>query len=54
MADDLLLIDAPTEHVRLLTLNRPDALNTMTAELCGALHDELDRVAADRSCARSS
>ena len=26
----------------------------MTAELCGALHDELDRVAADRSSAPSS
>jgi enoyl-CoA hydratase/carnithine racemase len=46
----LLLADAPSEHVRVLTLNRPDALNAMTAELCGALHAELDRIAADRAC----
>jgi enoyl-CoA hydratase/carnithine racemase len=36
--------------VRVLTLNRPDARNAMTSELCGALHEELDRVAADRAC----
>src|SRR5213076_3080251 len=38
------------EHVELLTLNRPDELNAMTADLCAALHSELDRLAADRSC----
>jgi enoyl-CoA hydratase/carnithine racemase len=42
--------DSPSEAVRVLTLDRPDALNAMTAELCGALHEELDRIAADRSC----
>jgi enoyl-CoA hydratase len=36
--------------VQVLTLNRPDALNAMTAELCEALHEELRGVAADRSC----
>jgi enoyl-CoA hydratase len=46
----LLLTAAPSEHVRVLTLNRPDALNAMTAELCRALHAELDRIAADRAC----
>src|SRR3954465_7202090 len=42
--------DSPSPAVRLITLNRPDRRNAMTAELCGALHEELDRVAADRSC----
>jgi enoyl-CoA hydratase len=46
----LLLTDSPSEHVRVLTLNRPDALNAMNAELCAALHAELDRIAADRAC----
>jgi enoyl-CoA hydratase/carnithine racemase len=47
---DVLLVESPAEKVRLLTLNRPEKLNAMTAELCGALHEELDRIAADRSC----
>jgi enoyl-CoA hydratase len=38
------------EHVELLTLNRPDELNAMTAELCAELHSAFDRLAADRSC----
>jgi enoyl-CoA hydratase/carnithine racemase len=46
----MLKTDSPSAAVRLLTLDRPDDLNAMTAELCGALHDELDRIAADRSC----
>ena len=46
----MLKTDSPSAAVRLLTLDRPDDLNAMTAELCGALHEELDRVAADRSC----
>jgi len=44
-----LLVESPTPHVRLLTLNRPDQLNAMTAELCEALHVELRRIAAERS-----
>ena len=36
--------------MRALTLNRPDALNAMSAELCEALHEELRSIAADRSC----
>jgi enoyl-CoA hydratase len=45
-----LLTDTPATHVRQITLNRPDRLNTVTAELCEALHDELRAAAADRSC----
>jgi enoyl-CoA hydratase/carnithine racemase len=47
---EILLTDSPTEHAPVLTLNRPDQLNAMTAELCEALHRELDRLALERSC----
>src|SRR5437016_2408011 len=46
----LLLVDEPATHVRRLTLNRPEQLNAMTAELCQALHDELSALARERSC----
>jgi enoyl-CoA hydratase len=46
----MLKTDSPSAAVRVLTLDRPDDLNAMNAELCGALHEELDRIAADRSC----
>ena len=36
-----LLTDTPAPHVRLITMNRPEALNAMTAELCEALHGAL-------------
>ena len=47
---EVLISERPAAAVRLLKLNRPDQLNTMTAELCEALHEELREVAADRSC----
>jgi enoyl-CoA hydratase/carnithine racemase len=46
---DLVLTEDASPHVRLVKLNRPEKLNAITAELCGALHLELERVAADRS-----
>ncbi|MHB8235571.1 MAG: enoyl-CoA hydratase/isomerase family protein [Solirubrobacteraceae bacterium] len=48
--DPLVIVDEPAPHVRRLTMNRPDQLNTMTAELCEALHVELRAVAAERTC----
>jgi enoyl-CoA hydratase len=46
----VLLVDEPAPHLRRLTLNRPDQLNAMTAELCEALHEELRAIAGLRSC----
>jgi enoyl-CoA hydratase len=48
--DSSLLVDEVAPHVRRLTMNRPERLNAMTAELCQALHEEVSRTAADRSC----
>jgi enoyl-CoA hydratase/carnithine racemase len=47
---DPVLVSTPREGVRLITLNRPDKLNAMTAELIGQLHGALDDVAIDASC----
>jgi len=46
---DLVLITEPVPGVRQVTLNRPDALNTLTTELVVALHDALDEIALDRA-----
>jgi enoyl-CoA hydratase len=46
----LVLVEEPAPHVVQLSLNRPDQLNAMTAELCEALHVELRRIAAERAC----
>jgi len=46
----LLLLDEPAPHVRQLTLNRPEQLNAMTSDLCEALHEELHKIARERSC----
>ena len=46
----VVLAEEPAPHVRQLTLNRPEQLNAMTAELCEALHAEVRAIAADRAC----
>lgn len=45
-----LLVTHPIEGVTLLTLNRPERLNALDADLVRALTAELDRIATDRSC----
>jgi len=47
---EVLLVEEPAAHVRRLTLNRPDQLNAMNAQLCEALHEQLRAIAAERSC----
>lgn len=47
---NIVLVENLAPHVRLIKLNRPEQLNALTAELCTALHHELERAAADRSC----
>jgi enoyl-CoA hydratase len=46
----VLLTDRPADHVRRITLNRPEQLNAMNSELAEGLHDELRSIATDRSC----
>lgn len=42
--------DSPAEGVTLLTLDRPERLNAMNAELIEDLHDALDAAGADPAC----
>lgn len=45
--NDLVLADEPIAGVRVLTLNRPDSLNALTAELVERLRGRLAEAAAD-------
>ncbi len=44
---DLILIDKPRPHTTVITLNRPERMNSMAFELMVPLHDAFDAVAAD-------
>ena len=46
----LVLVEEPRPDVRVLTMNRPEQLNAMTAELCQALHEALAEIREERSC----
>jgi enoyl-CoA hydratase len=50
MAADLVLVDTPQDHVRVVTLNRPERLNAMSIDLVIELHDTLEAVGADNDC----
>lgn len=43
-------ISHPEAHITQLTLNRPEALNSLTYELVDELHQALDAVHADHEC----
>jgi len=47
---NVLVVDRPVEGVVVVSLNRPDRLNAMTAELVEELHSTLSRISVDRSC----
>ena len=44
------LVTSPADGVTQVTLNRPDALNTLTADAVAELHEVLTDIAQDRSC----
>lgn len=46
----LLIVDEPAPHVARVTLNRPDQLNAITAELNEALRAELRVISENRGC----
>lgn len=47
---NVLISERAEARTQVVTLNRPDQLNALNSELCEALHAELRRLAADRSC----
>ena len=47
---DTVKLEQVDEHVRLVTLDRPDRLNAMSFDLAADLHDVLDEVAGDAAC----
>jgi enoyl-CoA hydratase len=50
MSDTRIVVEEVEDGVTQFTLNRPDQLNALDAQLVEELHAALGRVAADRSC----
>jgi enoyl-CoA hydratase len=48
--EPLVLVDTPSPHVSVVTLNRPAVLNAMSIDLVIELHDAFEAVAADNDC----
>ena len=48
--NDLVTVDVPAPHVRVITLNRPDRLNAMSIDLVSELHEQLRAAGADNDC----
>jgi enoyl-CoA hydratase len=48
--DPVIQLDRSRDGIAVVTLNRPDRLNAMNADLIAGLHDTLDELGADRSC----
>ena len=47
MADELVLVDNPTDSTRILTINRPKALNALNLGVLKALRSEIQRAEED-------
>ncbi len=45
--NDLILIDKPRPHTTVITLNRPERMNSMAFELMAPLHDAIAEVGSD-------
>lgn len=50
MSDPPVLLSSPVDGVRLITMNRPAALNAITHDFVRAMSDALDAVEADEHC----
>jgi enoyl-CoA hydratase len=50
MPEPLVVLSSARPHVSLITLNKPDRLNSMSFGLVGALYAALEQVGADNDC----